>query len=786
MLCVRPSFTSCLLSTHQLRALITHPKRFELAFVDSGASKMITPFREDFASYNSIPTNQRESIDGFTSDQSTCSIGKGIVRFEVLDSSGVSRILEVPAIHVPDATARLFSPQWFSQHHPTRTQTIFGVDNSIQFLDEGFSVPLSLDLRCNLPVLRFRLPSMTKACSSSFNLSGAQRLLLHWHNKLGHIDFRILQSMAGSRGIPSDIKSCPIPICSSCINGKQHKRPRFKSDLRPVSSGKLNPGQFVSIDQFISRLPGRGYNLRQRLPVINVVTVYVDAASKFIYGYLQHTSSVDETLMSKRSFEGVCSTFGVSVSAYHADNGAFASDAFKLDVTSAGQVITYCGVGAHHQNPHAERTIRTITEKGRTFLWHSKQRWPTVITDELWSFALLHAIDEYNITPSPSLGHMCPIEVFSKSKLHVDRRQQHVWGCPCYVLEPRLQSGGTLPKWSPRSRRAVYLGRSACHATNVALVMNCKTGNISPQFHVIFDDTFSTATVDSDTPPSNWNDLFRFERSAVPCLVSDSSLTLDAEWLSDESFAEDESHIAIDLLSSNLPPESSSSRSSPSLPPSPPIATPPRLSPNEGGDDLDMFPVTIDSPCSAINRIHSTATNLSTALDVHVHDFDQLHNQVDTSLPECASVSSSLSPKRTRSGCAYTTVVALARPTHHRLPDSSFLASVAFNAHHPFACVATTKYNNDNPSYSMALNGPNRLHFIAAMEAEHEAVKAKDTYDLCSRDDLPPHTTILPVIWVFRVKRRPDGSILKYKARICVRGIYNKKASIFPIRMPRS
>jgi len=218
--------------------------------------------------------------------------------FEVLDSTGVLRILEVPAIYVPDAAARLFSPQWFSQHHPTRTQTIFSVDNSIQFLDEGFSVPLSLNLRCNLPVLRFRLSPMMKACSSSSNLSCVQRLLLHWHNKLGHIDFRIVQSMAGSRGILSDIKSCPIPICPSCINGNQHKRPRFKSDLRPVPSGKLNPGQFVSIDQLVSRLPGRGYNLRQRLPVTNVVTVYVDAASKFIYGHLQYTSSVDETLMS--------------------------------------------------------------------------------------------------------------------------------------------------------------------------------------------------------------------------------------------------------------------------------------------------------------------------------------------------------------------------------------------------------------------------------------------------------------------------------------------------------
>lgn len=274
------SSVATFLSGHQLRALLTHPQRFELAFVDSGASKLITPFREDFVTYTSISSQQRESIDGFAPGHTTCSVGEGIVRFEVLDSTGVLRILEVPAIHVPDAAARLFSPQWFSQHHPTRTQTIFGVNNSIQFLDDGFFVPLSLDLRCNLPVLRFRLPSKMKACSSTSNLSCSQRLLLLWHNKLGHIDFRILQSLAGSHGIPSEIKSCPIPICPSCINGKQHKRPRFKAELRPVSSGKHHPGQMVSIDQLVSRIPGRGYNLRQRLPVITVVTVYVDAASK--------------------------------------------------------------------------------------------------------------------------------------------------------------------------------------------------------------------------------------------------------------------------------------------------------------------------------------------------------------------------------------------------------------------------------------------------------------------------------------------------------------------------
>ena len=103
------SSVTVFLSGHQLRALLTHPQRFELAFVDSGPSKMITPFRDDFVTYHSISPQQRESIDGFTPGQSTCSVGEGIVCFELLDSTNVLCILEVPAIHVPNAAASLFS-----------------------------------------------------------------------------------------------------------------------------------------------------------------------------------------------------------------------------------------------------------------------------------------------------------------------------------------------------------------------------------------------------------------------------------------------------------------------------------------------------------------------------------------------------------------------------------------------------------------------------------------------------------------------------------------------------
>ena len=52
------------------------------------------------------------------------------------------------------------------------------------------------------------------------------------------------------------------------------------------------------------------------------------------------------------------------------------------------------------------------------------------------------------------------------------------------------------------------MGRSPCHAGSVSLVLNLKTGLISPQFHVIFDDEFTTVPyLHSDHSPPNWHSL---------------------------------------------------------------------------------------------------------------------------------------------------------------------------------------------------------------------------------------------------------------------------------------
>ena len=84
-----------------------------------------------------------------------------------------------------------------------------------------------------------------------------------------------------------------------------------------------------------------------------------------------------------------------------------------------------------------------------------------------------------------------------------------MFGSPSYVLDPRLQDGKKIPKWEPRSRKGQFLGFSKEHASTVGLIQNIRTGFISPQYHVVFDEEFTTVTSESTMDLSEkWIDLF--------------------------------------------------------------------------------------------------------------------------------------------------------------------------------------------------------------------------------------------------------------------------------------
>ena len=99
-----------------------------------------------------------------------------------------------------------------------------------------------------------------------------------------------------------------------------------------------------------------------------------------------------------------------------------------------------------------------------------------------------------------------------------DIKQEHTFGCPVFVLDHRLQgSVAGPPKWDPRSRLGVFVGRSPFHAGSVALVLNPRTGLVSPQYHLVFDDEFTTIPYLSSTDiPPQWLALVKDSSEKTP------------------------------------------------------------------------------------------------------------------------------------------------------------------------------------------------------------------------------------------------------------------------------
>jgi hypothetical protein len=118
-----------------------------------------------------------------------------------------------------------------------------------------------------------------------------------------------------------------------------------------------------------------------------------------------------------------------------------------------------------------------------------------------WHSGLLQFIIEfwlYNRLPNGVTG-LSPMEIFTGT--HSDHRDllcTHVWGCPAYVLDPKLQDGKKIPKWNCQARQGQFLGFSNKNSLLVATVCHLTTGFVSPQFHVVFDDHFHTVYGDGE------------------------------------------------------------------------------------------------------------------------------------------------------------------------------------------------------------------------------------------------------------------------------------------------
>ncbi len=654
-------------------------------------------------------------------------------------------------------------------------------------------------------------------------LSPIQQELLAWHHRLYHLDFGKIFNLAKLRILPKTLLQCEnaVPLCIECQFGKAHRRPwRGKGKYGSIQrEEEKKPGDGVSADQIVSAQPGlipqmSGFLTSERLWG---ATTFVDHVSDYVYVHLMKSFTIEDTMNAKKAFEKMFTLAGREVKSYRVDNGRFADKQWQEDCSLHNQKLTYCGVGNHAQNGKIEAKNKYLTLTARTLLLHGMRMWPEAISTYFWPFAIKAAAERHNTLHVDSNGRTPESILYDTQPESLPVKSFHPLFCPVFVLDHRLHSaGGSVPKWEPRARCGVYLGHSPLHAGSVALVFNPKTGRVSPAYHVVFDDTFSTVPyMRASSLPPNWEDLVKNS----------------AEFATTEDFelADEWTKAMEDGNAQPLPMVGPQNAASPVTDPYAVIPDqnldsvlrPASVRPEEmavqpsEGDTQQSKRVTFASDENAAvsspskrqkltaetptARIPAAGTSPSSPAATNAQQDENplamppIINLAEAGLRRSARLaekaSNAANTKKAFLTCFFT---AMATITTNTIPDHNYghpkkqltfttrmmnkfheaneLYDGTLNSVHLLSFVTEDLSSNEVFTFHQAMKEHDVLDFIEAMKKELKDHTEREHWEVVPRSDMPSGQRAIKSIWSFKRKRLPDGSLLKHKARLCAHG----------------
>jgi hypothetical protein len=377
-----------------------------------------------------------------------------------------------------------------------------------------------------------------KALARPCILTPVQQELMDWHHRLYHLSFAKIFRLAEQGHLPKRLMDCKdaLPLCVACQFGTAHCRPW---QTKGKASGSIHcpdhilPGNGVSTDQIVSAQPGLIPQMSGFLTSRHIwgCTTFCNHVSDFIYVHLMQDFTAKETILAVKAFKKVMAQANCFVKHYHTNIGAFAHKGFLNEFDCKDQKITFCAIGSHHQNGIIQNKNKMLTLSACTLLLHGICMWPQMINTMFWPFAFKAAAERHNCLSINKDGLTPTVILHDVLVDAIPVKTYHTHFCPVYFLDACTQSAGGPgpPKWEPHSCIGVYLGHSPFYAKSVALVFNPCTGRVSPQYHVIFDDTFLTVLyMNAGTEPLHWKDLLKYSFEKA----TDEDFNLAQEWMS--------------------------------------------------------------------------------------------------------------------------------------------------------------------------------------------------------------------------------------------------------------
>ena len=309
------------------------------------------------------------------------------------------------------------------------------------------------------------------------------------------------------------------PINPKCLDAS------YQEGLLSINS--LQPGDWISCDKYMSTILGRlPHTLGKKDKLRQLVggTMFIDHATNFILHCHQPNLTSTASIWSKHALEFHLRTYGIKPYHYASDNHPFISKEWIADCTNQQQQWSLSSVGSHHQN-YMEQHLQTIFDWAQTSLLcpslaPGSTREPPVLCH--W---LCHSSLEYHTFQRPAYlpSGASLLNSLQQPSSSSTRSCLRMFSLYPWSLTPGLKK---IPKWGTRSKHGIYLGVSPFHSSTVHLVLNPATGSITPQYHLVFDDTFSTVFSDGQFDDATWTNLLDHGHELHATIQSDSTETI--------------------------------------------------------------------------------------------------------------------------------------------------------------------------------------------------------------------------------------------------------------------
>ena len=554
------------------------------------------------------------------------------------------------------------------------------------------------------------------------------------HADLGHPHIELTKQIAREMGIP--FTKADKRLCVRCAVEKASHAPITSTAKREPRE----PGDIVHLDAkgpMLADYRGRRFTV-----------LFTDEATRFSRVYFTATKTEFINAIQQYIVDSQTAPDGTAMNierrtTMHTDNDSnFLDDLVLKELAHHHIKVRTIPPHTPQRNGIAERKWRTVFATARALLRDAN------MTDDMWSIAVQHAVFLRNLLPTKANDGLSPFQALTgrKPNYAVLRR----FGSDAYVVDEGAR------QMEPRARKGRYVGHSV--RNNSPLVFFADTKTIVSSIHLRVDELQPMQIHEIASDDGERDIVFSGDDANTAATTSDVEFPeptpMQTAMLRPNAATTYDVRIegGKTILTGFRPPTTAAlpaiNASAKAVAVAPPFNTAAATASPASTDTTATTTPTVmpatNAPLTTVDppRAATATTSVKTASELTV---DATRTAATTAAGTATEV-----PRAT---AAVTTT----RSGRTVKKPATFSFAV------PTAEAEPRTYEEAEASSECP-------EWMQSIKTEDSSIAAADTWDVILRTQVPPGSKILPSSYKFKKKLNEDGSVEKYKARLCVGG----------------